>query len=111
MCLALPALHAFTGNDYTSAFYGTGKGKAFKIIQESEEFQECFAKFGDSFTFDAALFPTINKFVFKLYGMTSCTTTDEARYKSSFLERRLLSHKTFLPHKMRFFVTANVWPM
>ena len=27
LCLALPGLHAFTGNDYTSAFHGLGKKK------------------------------------------------------------------------------------
>ncbi len=30
-CLALPALHAFTGNDYTSAFHGVGNAKALKV--------------------------------------------------------------------------------
>jgi len=29
-CGALPALHAFTGNDYTSAFNGVGKVRAFR---------------------------------------------------------------------------------
>lgn len=36
-CLALPALHAFTGIDYTSAFHGMGKGKAFKLLKSSLE--------------------------------------------------------------------------
>ena len=28
----------FAGNDYTSAFYGTGKTRAFKAIQRNEDF-------------------------------------------------------------------------
>lgn len=34
-CDALPALHAFTGNDYTSGFQGQGKGKQ-AIAREQE---------------------------------------------------------------------------
>jgi len=37
-CTALPALHAFTGNDYTSAFCGLGKTKAFKELRKNESF-------------------------------------------------------------------------
>ena len=68
ICKTLPALHAFTGNDYVSAFYGIGKGKAFTLLQSSKEFQSVFSTFGDSFYFDASLFPTINMFGCKLYG-------------------------------------------
>ena len=38
LCAALPALHCFTVNDYTSAFYGIGKTRAFKAIQRNEDF-------------------------------------------------------------------------
>ena len=38
LCAALPALHCFTVNDYTSAFYGIGKTRAFKAIQGNEDF-------------------------------------------------------------------------
>ena len=33
-CKVLPALHAFTGYDYTSAFHGIGKVKAIKLIKD-----------------------------------------------------------------------------
>ena len=79
-CEALPALHAFTGNDYTSAFHGIGKGKAFKIVNSSDEFKLAFSSFGDSFTFESSLFPQIELFVCKLYGLR-CDNTDEARYQ------------------------------
>ena len=38
LCAALPAHHCFTVNDYTSAFYGIGKTRAFKAIQRNEDF-------------------------------------------------------------------------
>jgi hypothetical protein len=43
-CQALPGLHTFTGNDYTSAFHGIGKVKAFKILMEEERFAKCFQR-------------------------------------------------------------------
>ena len=79
MCKALPSLHAFTGNDYTSAFHGIGKKKAYKIVKTSDEYKSCFANFGDSFTFDASLFPILEKFVCLMYGL-KCESTNEARY-------------------------------
>ena len=79
-CLALPALHAFTGNDYTSAFYGIGKGKALNILRKSKEYLHTFARFGDSFRFDADLFELIEKFVCCLYGSKQ-RNTDDARYE------------------------------
>ena len=78
-CLALPSLHAFTGNDYTSAFHGLGKVKAYKLMRSSEEFQHAFQKLGDSFTFDASLFAALEKFVCQLYGL-KCENTNDARY-------------------------------
>lgn len=77
---AIPALHAFTGNDYTSAFYGVGKAKAFKILRDSEEFINTFSKLGKSFTLDSSLFSSLELFVCTLYG-EKCSNINEARYK------------------------------
>ena len=80
MSSALTTLHDFTGNDYTSAFHGIGKAKAFKILSKSVEYQTVFANLGNTFSFDTDLFPAIERFVCELYGAGSCETTDEARY-------------------------------
>jgi len=80
-CHALPSLHAFTGNYYTSAFHGMGKSKAFKLLKSSEEYLNAFSTFGDSFTFDVTLFPTLERFVCKLYG-TKSDDTNSARYEN-----------------------------
>ena len=45
---ALPALHAFTGCDYTGAFMGNGKLKALQLIIKSDTnaFQDAFSNLG-----------------------------------------------------------------
>ena len=40
MSLALPALHAFPGSDYTASFFRTGKVKVYVCVEVSEELQE-----------------------------------------------------------------------
>lgn len=96
VCQSLPALHAFTGNDYTSAFFGIGKGKAFKILLDSEEFQLAFGKMGNSYYFDSPLFNDLNLFVSKLYGISGCENTDEARYKK-FVSGKKTPDPQYLP--------------
>ena len=42
MCHALPAFHAFTGSDYTSAFVRKGKVRPFATLQKNIEAQKAF---------------------------------------------------------------------
>ena len=79
-CQALPALHAFTGNDYTSAFHGIGKIKAFNIMVKSPDFINLFKRIGNHFHYDASTFNGIEKFVCNLYAVSQCTDVNEARY-------------------------------
>lgn len=53
VCLALPALHPFTGNDYTSVFYGICQVKALKILIQSEHHVKIFKVIGHQFTLNA----------------------------------------------------------
>ena len=62
----LPALHAFTGNDYTSSFFGIGKIKAYNILRKDEDLQKAFGSIGCKWTFDVSLFPDIERFVCRL---------------------------------------------
>lgn len=43
LCKSLPAFHAFTGCDYTAAFYNKGKIRPFKIYSKNELYQTIFA--------------------------------------------------------------------
>ena len=46
MCNALPALHFFTGSDYTAAFNKKGKVKSLKLLQDNVDFQNAFSALG-----------------------------------------------------------------
>ena len=96
MCNSLPALHCFTGNDYTSAFYGVGKVKAFNLLRRFEEFHDTFTQFGNYFLFEASLFASIEVFVCKMYGI-NCANTDEARYKKFCNAKKKLPEPQQLP--------------
>jgi hypothetical protein len=50
VCRALPGLHCFTLNDYTSAFHGIGKKKAFVLMRENLDFADVFSRFGEGNT-------------------------------------------------------------
>ena len=79
-CLALPALHGFSGNDYTSSFHGIGKAKASSVLLNSPEFIDTFAKIGDRPVFESTLFESVEQFVLKLYGLKGCADVNEGRY-------------------------------
>ena len=55
-CTTLPALHIFTGSDYTSTFHSMGSVKPFKAMKSSAEYLSAFKVFGNSFTFKTNLF-------------------------------------------------------
>eukprot|EP00794_Sanderia_malayensis_P017402 gene17402-19145_t len=78
-CLALPSLHAFSGNDYTSSFHGIGKAKALKVMQDSPECMDVFMRLGGNPTFVTSLFDLLEKYVCTLYGL-KCVNVNEARF-------------------------------
>lgn len=82
LCQGLPAFHAFTGCDYTAAFYNKGKVKPFKIFSENEKYQIIFA----SLTDEADIFieekmGVIQEFTNTIYGIKNCTKVNDARYR------------------------------
>ena len=95
MSNALPALHAVSGCDSTSAFFGVGKQKAYKIVKSSDRFQEALAAMGEAFDFDENLFPAIQEMVAEFYGVKSCPSINEARYR-----KFCTKNKVPEPHKL-----------
>ena len=81
LAVALPALHALTGCDSTSAFFGIGKQKAYKIVKICKRFQEALSKMGETFEFNEALFPVIQEMIGEYYGIKRCTSINKARYQ------------------------------
>ena len=96
-CKVMPALHAFTGNDYTSAFHGIGKVKALKIIVQSKKIRRAFKRIGDTFDFNAKHFSTVEEFVCLLYGAKGCTDVNEARYIKFFSSKNGSAEPQKLP--------------
>lgn len=67
ICKALPGLHALSGCDSTSAFFGKGKQKAFHTMKRDEQFKEALKQIGDSTTIGEQLFNSCCAFVCSLY--------------------------------------------
>ena len=76
---ALPALHSFSGNDYTSSFHR--KNKSLKCVAKlSWIYCNICGTWWKNVTFDITLFELIKWFVFKLYSLKDCTDVNEGRY-------------------------------
>ena len=94
MSNALSGLHAVSGCDSTSAFFGVGKQKAYKIVKSSDRFQEVLARMGEAFNFDEILFAGIQEMVTEFYGVKSCPSINDMRYKE------FCKNKVREPHKL-----------
>jgi len=77
---ALPALHAFTGCDYTSSFVRRGKVKPFQIMAMNEDFTETFGQLGLSDTVDEDTQKVIEQFVCAIYGKPLYRDVNKLRY-------------------------------
>ena len=62
MCLALPAFHAITGSDSTSALCGIGKRKGWKVLLQSEKHQDSFGLLGRQGNLDCNIVPQLEAF-------------------------------------------------
>ena len=82
MCKVLPAFHAVTGCDSTSALSGIGKKKAWKMISKSKVHQESLVSVGQSLEVDDVTAKKTELFICSLYTISNRipATVDEARY-------------------------------
>lgn len=79
LCRALPAFHAFTGCDYTAAFYGKGKKRPLKLLTSCRDTQLAFGSLGSNKTISEKTSAVIEKYVCKLYGRPKVNNTNKAR--------------------------------
>ena len=77
----LPFIHAASGCDTTSAIYGIGKVKPFKLIESSEQYQKSLMLFGDtkSDLNDRNEFGI--EFVMKMYTTQNYGSLEKLRYE------------------------------
>ena len=84
LCKALPGFHAFTGSDYTSAFFQKGKLKPFSYLSASDEFQNAFANLSEHRP-GARTLEVLKKFLCKLYkGKAKDTNINKLRFQTFF---------------------------
>ena len=82
MCKVLPAFHALTGCDSTSALSRAGKKKAWKIIVNSKVHQQHLVCVGQSPDVDSVTARKAEAFICSLYNVSNRiqTSADEARH-------------------------------
>lgn len=81
LSVALPAYHAFSGCDYTSAFVRRGKVKPFKILQNRPESIEIFTRLGASRHIDDTTLKGLEQFVCSMYGHATYQDVDKLRHQ------------------------------
>ncbi len=77
LCKALPGLHAFTGCDYTAAFYRKGKFRPLTIMEKG--FVSTLKKLDEQEHVDQTLVAELESFVCSLYGKPNITSVNDAR--------------------------------
>ena len=81
VCAALPAVHAFSGCDSTSAFVRKGKLMPFRLLKKSPEFQASFALLGTSEKVSDDVYQSVEEFTCKMYASKSQTDSiNKLRY-------------------------------
>ena len=76
---ALPALHAFTGSDYTASFLGKGKVKPLNLMSKNPEYCSAFANLGNAEVPEPNDVALIEKFTCTLYELPKLTKVNDAR--------------------------------
>jgi len=98
VCEALIVIHAFSGCDSTSAFYGKGKRKTFFLACESQDYLKAFQELGSTFDFDTKTFKCLYQFVCDLYYRPPAANVNEARYKAFCMTSSALPEWFIPPH-------------
>ena len=64
----LIGFHAFTGSDYTSAFFRKGKAICWKVLRSNSKFLQTFVTLGDEWMPSESLMNSLEEFVCYLFG-------------------------------------------
>ena len=76
---ALPALHAYTGSDYTASFMNKGKIRPFDLMKKNQRFVNAFACLGRSDKVDDNTMVEIEKFTCCMYSMPKLSRVNDVR--------------------------------
>ena len=75
---ALPGIYAFTGCDYTPAFFRKGKKRPFNLMIKSAKYSEIFGKFGEEELTDDDI-KIVESYVCSMFGYHKLNSINEAR--------------------------------
>ncbi len=79
LCQALLGFHHFTGSDYTAAFFKKGKFRPLQIMEKS--YVDTLSQLGMSENLAAAVVSKLEVCVCEMYGKSSITSVNWARYE------------------------------
>ena len=117
---ALIGFHAFTGNDYVSAFFRKSKKMCWdKMIDKENNSLEIFVNLGETWTLDENLKSDFEKFVCYLYS-SKMSSVNKARFKifeKKHIKSKQVADLSLLPpcrqtlmlHLQRSNYVANIW--
>ena len=93
MCLALPALHAFSGCDTNSTFVRKGKLMPLKILRQHLVFLEIFLVLGRLAEIEGHIFERLEHFTCLLYGASTMNinTLHHEKFKEGFSTKQEFS--------------------
>ena len=77
---ALIGFHAFTGNDYISAFFRKGKAACWNILRDNSRFWNVFREVGTEWLPSESLSKQLEEFVCLLFGSRRLKNINEVRY-------------------------------
>ena len=81
LCKCLPSFHALTGCDSTSALFGIGKKKAWKVLIKKNQIQVDLSRLGESSSLQDPVKEIAESFICSIYASgKSFVNADEARY-------------------------------
>ena len=79
LCCSLPAFHALTGSDYTSAFCRKGKIKPLKYLEKDHVLQAILGTFGKGQEVDDEMYSAAEKLACMTYGNRTIERVDDLR--------------------------------
>ena len=77
---ALIGLHALTGCDSVSSFFGKEKSKVFTKLKKNPQFLSCLSKLGNDFRLTEQIIDDVLEFVCCVYGASGSSSMNDVRY-------------------------------
>lgn len=81
VCSALPAFHAFTGSDYTTAFLRKAKARPYNFMIKNPKYLSAFTELGTSESVEPEVLAIIEDYVCSMHGVHGETDVNITRFR------------------------------